>query len=503
MVNTQYYMKKYYLLFAINIFGIFIVQAQQTFYTQIHDNNLHKPWDILIKSDGNMLFCSFYRSDDASWSSIWELDQTGEIVNEWTFANSNGEFFRATRILEVEKQIFLFGEGQITYQGNTEVFVSLRKFDFQLSEKENHRFNLTGMPNIELIPMRVIYKDQIFHILTSVTYDDLLHYTPAYFMVSSTGYQLHTAFLPPSSDQILLPYDFCLLPGSENLFTVVLDCLTLFNTFGVVTEFDSEMNIVSQIPLLTNSGPSMLDFGIMGSSDTSFYTIYNKVHYNTQFNSVVETRDLAGNTLNQFKYECPEDSASWIAYRNALDVLPDGNLIFCTTKNIDFYPGVQPEPTQIRFFKLRPDLGLIWQKFLFGDDGNYRVWGIKAHPDGGIVVSGTYSPTPPLNGAMEIFFMKTDSEGLLTNIGEGEPKIKTTEAILYPNPASENITIEFSQVYQTANFRLMDIGGKVVLEKELGTNYQSINISSFPSGTYVYRIVNKKGLDERGKLVVE
>jgi hypothetical protein len=49
----------------------------------------------------------------------------------------------------------------------------------------------------------------------------------------------------------------------------------------------------------------------------------------------------------------------------------------------------------------------------------------------------------------------------------------------------------------------MDIGGKVVLEKELGTNYQSINISTIPAGTYVYRIFNKEGLDERGKVVVE
>ncbi len=72
-----------------------------------------------------------------------------------------------------------------------------------------------------------------------------------------------------------------------------------------------------------------------------------------------------------------------------------------------------------------------------------------------------------------------------------------------PNPASDIINIEFSRFYQTASFQLMDISGKVVLKKQLNTNYQSISISAIPAGTYVYRIFNKEGLDERGKVVVE
>jgi hypothetical protein len=274
----------------------------------------------------------------------------------------------------------------------------------------------------------------------------------------------------------------------------------MFDVFGVFTEFDTAMNIIKQFPIQN----STMDFGILGDSDTSFYAIHNSVTYGGFFNSVVGKYDLNGNVLNQFVYESPDDSASWVAYRGALDTLPDGNLLLCTTKNIDFYPGVQQEPTQIMFFKLTPDLELIWQKFLFGDDGNFRAWSMQVHPDGGIVVLGTFSRTPPLSGAMEVFFMKTDSEGNLTvGVDENKQQIKTTEAILFPNPTSEHLNIEFSQVYQTATFQLMDISGKVVLEKQLYSNYQSINISAIPAGTYVYRIFNKDGLDERGKVGVE
>ena len=178
-------------------------------------------------------------------------------------------------------------------------------------------------------------------------------------------------------------------------------------------------------------------------------------------------------------------------------------MIFCTTKNVDIHQGVQSEPTQIRFFKLTPDLELIWQKYLFGDDGNYRAWSIKAHQDGGIIVTGTFSRTPPLSGALEIFFMKTDSEGLLTHIGDGEKQIKTTEAILYPNPARDIINVEFSMLYNKATFSLTDISGKTALVKQLTANHQTVDISAIPAGTYVYRIFNNDGLDERGKILVE
>ena len=58
-------------------------------------------------------------------------------------------------------------------------------------------------------------------------------------------------------------------------------------------------------------------------------------------------------------------------------------------------------------------------------------------------------------------------------------------------------------LYKKATFRLMDISRKLVLEKQLTANRQSINILAIPAGTYVYRIFNEKGLDERGKVVVE
>jgi len=474
--------------------------SQQTFYTQIKDNNFHKPWDILIKSDGNMLFCSYYEKNNDSKSSIYELDDTGEIINEWTFTGTNLERFECTQLLEVNNHLYLFGEGQRTTQGNLDVFISMRKLDMQLNVVENHEYKFDGLSCDRLIPGRVIYRDTTFHVLSQITIGQWE--SPSYFKIGLSGFKHHSAYHISSIGQVLLPFDFYLSPESDNLFTVSFDWMQTLNAFGVFTEFDPQLTIVSQFPIPEKS---ILSYNLLQQSDTSMYLASNKFDAtNLEFSSMVNNIDRNGNVLNQFIFECNEDSASRIAHFNSLDTLADGNMILCTTHNLDEPFNVQHEPTKIMLFKLSPTLNLIWQKYLFGEKGMYEAYGVKAHPDGGIVVLGAYSPTPPTNPDIkEVFLMKTDSDGLLTGIENEKQKITSTEAIIYPNPAREQITVDFSRLYNSATLQLMDISGKTVFISQLTSNRQTIDISALPAGTYVYKIFNQKGLEETGKLVVE
>ncbi len=165
------------------------------------------------------------------------------------------------------------------------------------------------------------------------------------------------------------------------------------------------------------------------------------------------------------------------------------------------YPW-QDTPTWIQVTKLDLDLNLEVQYF-YGGDALYYSTCIVSTDDGGVLITGnTWNYNIPGIQQHDIFALKLNSDGLIVDVPENAPW-QATEAILYPNPARKLVNIEFSQLYQTANFQLMDIGGKMVLEKQLTANRQSINISAIPAGTYVYRIFNEKGLDERGKVVVE
>jgi hypothetical protein len=102
----------------------------------------------------------------------------------------------------------------------------------------------------------------------------------------------------------------------------------------------------------------------------------------------------------------------------------------------------------------------------------------------------------------DIFAMKVNSDGIIVNVPENA-SMQTTEAILYPNPTREQITVDFSRLYNSATLQLMDISGKTVFISQLTSNRQTIDISALPAGTYVYKIFNQKGLEETGKLIVE
>ena len=203
------------LLFLFFILIIHAAFPQQTFFTQIDDNSFHKPWDILIKSDGNMLFCSYYKKNNDSWNSVYELDYSGDIINEWTFTGTNNERYESTQLLEVQNHIYLFGEGQ-----NPDAFISLRKFDMQLKVVDSHEYRFDGLSCERLIPGKVIYRDTTFHIFSQITIGPWE--SPSYFKIGLSGVKHHSAYHTSTTGQLLFPFDFYLSPGSENLLQFLL-----------------------------------------------------------------------------------------------------------------------------------------------------------------------------------------------------------------------------------------------------------------------------------------
>ena len=219
-----------------------------------------------------MLFCSYYEKNNDSWSSIYELDNTGDIINEWTFTGTNDECFESTQLLEVNNHIYLFGEGQRIIQGNLDAFISMRKLDMQLNVIESHDYKFDGLSCDGLIPGKVIYRDTTFHVLSQITIGQWE--SPSYFKLGLSGIKHHSAYHITTTGQILFPFYFYLSPGSDSLFTVCFDWMQTLNAFGVFTEFDPHMTIVSQFPIPEES---ILSYNLLRESDTSMYLASDKL----------------------------------------------------------------------------------------------------------------------------------------------------------------------------------------------------------------------------------
>ena len=68
----------------------------------------------------------------------------------------------------------------------------------------------------------------------------------------------------------------------------------------------------------------------------------------------------------------------------------------------------------------------------------------------------------------------------------------TNIASVYPNPTSDLVTIEFNGIIEGAVLQLCDVQGRVLIEKIVHTNKETISVGQFETGTYFLSIKGTK-----------
>lgn len=116
------------------------------------------------------------------------------------------------------------------------------------------------------------------------------------------------------------------------------------------------------------------------------------------------------------------------------------------------------------------DNGATWTSI---DSGAQR--GVAAFYDGSTGWCAGFSVDATTGGIFKF-------TGTLSN-----SQFNSTKFSVYPNPSSSNVTISSPEV-DTYSLRVMDITGKVVINKELNGLENSIDVSSFSNGLYFFEI---------------
>lgn len=70
---------------------------------------------------------------------------------------------------------------------------------------------------------------------------------------------------------------------------------------------------------------------------------------------------------------------------------------------------------------------------------------------------------------------------------------------IYPNPASNHVTITTSENYKTITFELYSIDGKKLIERQINS-YESVSMEALSSGLYIYNIT-ADGKRQTGKII--
>ena len=94
---------------------------------------------------------------------------------------------------------------------------------------------------------------------------------------------------------------------------------------------------------------------------------------------------------------------------------------------------------------------------------------------------------------------KTESTALKSGIYSNST-IKESATDVYPNPATNYITVKFNAVKKSAyQITLSDLQGKILLHirsvSTTGLNKQSLNVSKFAPGIYMLRVQNENTIN--------
>ena len=162
----------------------------------------------------------------------------------------------------------------------------------------------------------------------------------------------------------------------------------------------------------------------------------------------------------------------------------DGNYIIAGT--IDF-ANRRPIQQNLNgdFYLMKVDtLGnILWFK-QYGDANYQEMKSAIQTSDGGFLLSGysiTYYPNQERTG----YIVKTDSIG---NVLQGFNQIENNLTKIYPNPATNNLSIRSNTIYN--HYYIFNLYGQQILEGDLQAN--EINISELSKGLFILKLANDK-----------
>lgn len=235
-----------------------------------------------------------------------------------------------------------------------------------------------------------------------------------------------------------------------------------------------------------------------------FTYLVSSRYYNNDFNHHGDN----GVRITKYDKTTDENLGSVMFRTNPLG--PNQGFITCAsprdlTKSSDgyiyyLYSSADPQaPTgyYVGVAKLDSDLNIIWHRYCMGPSYVHRPELILCLEDGGIVVGGYENGIITGHITPKPFFLFFQDNGTST------PEVETfiRPYLFYPNPAKDQLHLQYSPDVQPEQVELYDLQGRLVHSQSNGLG--CLNLYGLPAGTYMMRVTLKDGKVFADKVVKE
>jgi len=496
-------MKKSAFYFMFLVLSLHI-NTQNTFFNIFNTHQIETSFDAILSSDGSLIIVgkrSTTTYEEDVCGLIMKVDENGNFIKEITLASPNRTYYyNIEKVPNYDNEFIIIGSSDSIVGQDLYSSIMITRIDDQLNVISRHSFR--PIKNYRITPWKLAFINDSTMILEIGRQVHAAGSPPLSLMITEVKLPAHSIRSFFSDSTIFrIPGDIIYIPKSDEIHITYYGPSIDNDTSNLkILRLDHLLNKIETLQSPSCALTTACSTKLTDSSYLLTATSYVSINYNTVRAISAFEMDAYGNGLKGIKYYNHPDTILYGGFGvNAAIV--NGSIFLTGIYNIDPW-GVpwQSTPTWIQITKLDMDLNILGDYF-YGGDAAYYPYCILPTRDNGAFITGIIWDFQ-LPKQLDIFAMKVNSDGIIVNV-PGNIPLQMAEAIIYPNPASTRVSIDFSKMYVSAYFRLTDISGKVIMEEHLNSNRQTLDISALPAGTYIYRIFNPKGLGETGKLVVE
>ena len=278
-------------------------------------------------------------------------------------------------------------------------------------------------------------------------------------------------------------------------FTRDLETSLVYEDEGTML-YEPYGNLIYHLALSSNfqSTLTLPDGKLLYTEGSTIELITGDDYIDAQLCSPIFKMDLEQYQILQYQIIGRENDSTEHVETNAIDYIRPDELFHCCY----VFPGMDYLlylPKKIMVTKTDDNLNVTWQKsFLF--DGQHYPQGVKAAEDGGCWVYGMIRQNDDIERSGFVF--RLNAEGLL-HLPEGEES--PHPYAFCPNPVKDRLHIMFSTDFQPAQIDFYDLQGRLVSTQR--SNFENIDMSQLPAGTYTMRVTLEDGKVYADKLIKE
>lgn len=151
----------------------------------------------------------------------------------------------------------------------------------------------------------------------------------------------------------------------------------------------------------------------------------------------------------------------------------------------------------LELIKLDSDGNFIWRETFLDPSYEDAFKDMAVSKSGQVVLLSTRS-YPDVFTQRDLGLISVNGNKTSTSTNSIKQRIPTN---IFPNPGSNQITVEFFDGFYESRYQVFDVHGQVIQKGNLIFQKQNIDISTFKSGVYFIRITNEDGQSYSQKLI--